>query len=88
MLDEEQGLLNEIETILQSGKLIREKINEAVLSERKMETFKILKDEYEPIYSETNQSIDRLNANIETARTGDAGKGFAVVANEVRQLAD
>lgn len=53
-----------------------------------MEAFKILKDEYEPIYSETNQSIDRLNANIETARTGDAGKGFAVVANEVRQLAD
>lgn len=60
VLQEEKELLNKIENILQSGKPIREKINETVSNGNKMEAFKILKNEYEPIYNEANQSIALL----------------------------
>lgn len=60
VLQDKKLLLEEVESILESGKPIRNRINEAVLNNRQMEAFKILKNEYEPVYNKANQSIEKL----------------------------
>jgi methyl-accepting chemotaxis protein len=37
---------------------------------------------------ETNDAINKDNASIEAARTGEAGRGFAVVAGSIINLAE
>lgn len=78
-----ENLVNEVETSVNEGKSVTEKLINLNHYMEEMNTI------VELISGITNQtSLLALNANIEAARAGEAGKGFSVVANEISAMAN
>ncbi len=77
-----ENLVNEVESSVNSGKNVTEKLTNLKYYMEEMNTI------VELISGITNQTgLLALNANIEAARAGEAGKGFSVVATEISAMA-
>lgn len=76
---EQLSTLENIETILDDNRTIRERINQILLTENRESAFEIIKDEYEPNYDKANELISQLSDLV----YGDIAQ-LVSLANNVR----